>query len=98
MAVKMSQPKGGVAEPIATCIVTTVPTSTGSTPACAAAGAKIGVRIRITTMGSTNMQPTKVATAIENSTWSSPEPSSRPKTPSTSRRGSSAYDTTHENA
>ena len=62
----MSQPKGGVQEPMASCSVTIAPTSTGSIPAALTSGMKIGVRISTTTIGSTNMQPTKKATEIAN--------------------------------
>src|SRR5690606_16320545 len=55
IAVKISQPNGGVADPMATCSVTTTPTSTGLMPASTAIGWKIGVMIKITTIGSTNM-------------------------------------------
>ncbi len=63
-AVKMSQPNGGVAEPIAICSVASVPTSTGSMPADLTSGMKIGVTISVTTIGSTNMQPMKKAIEI----------------------------------
>ena len=68
MAVKMSQPKGGVADPMATSRVIIVPTSTGSSPTLFTTGAKIGTRIRITTMGSTNMHPVKKAMEITKRT------------------------------
>src|SRR5690554_57150 len=72
MAVKISQPKGGVAEPIATCKVINTPTSTGSRPEAAIAGAKMGVSTRITTIGSTNMQATKKATEMAANTPTGP--------------------------
>ena len=64
IAVKISQPKGGVAEPIATCKVIIVPTKTGSKPTASTTGAKIGTNTKITTIGSTNIQPIKKAMEI----------------------------------
>jgi len=61
IAVKMLHPNGGVVEPMAAWRVTMVPTSTLSSPEATTAGLKIGVRIMITTMGSTNMHPRKYA-------------------------------------
>src|SRR5690554_3163286 len=61
MAVKISQPKGGVAEPMATWSVISTPTSTGSSTADATSGANMGTSTRITTIGSTNMQLIKKA-------------------------------------
>jgi hypothetical protein len=57
--VKILVPKGGVPEPMATCSVIKIPKCTKSIPAFWAIGAKIGARIRITTMASTNIQPMK---------------------------------------
>ena len=64
IAVKISHPNGGVAEPIATCNVIIVPTKTGSRPTAFTTGAKIGTKTKITTIGSTNIQPTKKAIEI----------------------------------
>jgi len=47
-AVKILHPKGGVAEPMAACSVTTIPKCMGSIPAIIADLKKIGVRITIT--------------------------------------------------
>ena len=59
MAVKILQPKGGVVDPMAACRVTMMPHRILSNPAAAIAGLKMGVRIMMTTMGSTNMQARK---------------------------------------
>lgn len=76
IAVNISQPKGGVAEPVNDCKVTIVPTKTGSIPSIITTGLNIGVKIIITTIGSTNMQPIKNAPAITNNThtWVGLEP------------------------
>src|SRR5690554_1869488 len=59
LAVNISTPNGGVAEPSATWNVIIIPKWIGSIPAAVAAGRNIGVKTKITTIGSTNIQPIK---------------------------------------
>src|SRR5690606_29612500 len=80
-----------------TCSVTSVPASTGSMPAACTVGAKIGVRMRITTIGSTNMQPMKNAMHMMTSTIIGSAASSCSRS-LMSMVGTCANDSTHEKA
>ncbi len=68
LAVKISTPNGGVAEPNAAWNVIMIPKCIGSIPTCSAIGRKIGVKTRMTTIGSTNIQPIKKNNVTINNT------------------------------
>lgn len=59
LAVKIFTPNGGVIVPKVACIVTRIPTATGSIPSDDVIGKKIGAKIAIATRESTNIQEIK---------------------------------------